>query len=213
MKSKKLLVQVGLVFCSLVLGGSAWAGRSLDDSRQGDGWEKAGRHAFRETPKRKKVARVRYVDDRDDSPGVRVYEKRGGDYVYERRESVEYRQDVVPSSGRVGLAGPLLLNIFLPFAIGSWVAGDYVGGGISLGMQLVGGLLVAWSGWGALMTLAGWITGIVMVILHVNNVNARVERADRSRYRRNTRPRFRDDSIPRERRSFEQGATLMKFSF
>jgi hypothetical protein len=37
-----------------------------------------------------------------------------------------------------GFAGPIILNILLPFAIGSWVANDYIGGGIGTGLQVTG---------------------------------------------------------------------------
>ncbi|ACN53331.1 P13 family porin (plasmid) [Borreliella spielmanii] len=37
--------------------------------------------------------------------------------------------------------GPFLLNLFLPFAIGSFIQGDYIGGGSVLGFNLLGAIL------------------------------------------------------------------------
>ncbi|WNY64515.1 P13 family porin (plasmid) [Borreliella americana] len=44
--------------------------------------------------------------------------------------------------------GPFLLNLFLPFGIGSFVQGDYIGGGSVLGFNLLGAIL--------------WGTGIIL---------------------------------------------------
>ncbi|WKC81202.1 P13 family porin (plasmid) [Borreliella tanukii] len=37
--------------------------------------------------------------------------------------------------------GPFLLNLFLPFGIGSFVQGDYIGGGSVLGFNLLGAII------------------------------------------------------------------------
>ncbi|WNY67275.1 P13 family porin [Borreliella lusitaniae] len=37
--------------------------------------------------------------------------------------------------------GPFLLNLFLPFGIGSFVQGDYIGGGTVLGFDVLGAIL------------------------------------------------------------------------
>lgn len=83
------------------------------------------------------------------------------------------------------LTGPLLLNIFLPFAIGSWVAKDYIGGGIGVGAQLAGGFMLAlgslmYNGLplaipGMLLYLTGYAVPIGTVVMHVRGHNTKLQ--------------------------------------
>ncbi|ADQ30232.1 conserved hypothetical protein (plasmid) [Borreliella burgdorferi JD1] len=45
-------------------------------------------------------------------------------------------------SEKATILAPLLLNIFLSLGIGSFVQGDYIGGGALLGSQVLGGILI-----------------------------------------------------------------------
>lgn len=51
-------------------------------------------------------------------------------------------------SEKATILAPFLLNFFFSFGIGSFVQGDYIGGGAVLGSQVLGGIL--------------WITGVII---------------------------------------------------
>ncbi len=48
-------------------------------------------------------------------------------------------------SEKATILAPLLLNIFLSLGIGSFVQGDYIGGGALLGSQVLGGIYNGWT--------------------------------------------------------------------
>ena len=134
--------------------------------------------------------------------------------------------------GGMDLVLGLLLNIFLPFAIGSWVVGDFVGGlvgaigwGGGLALMLIGWVLVisnyTLAGVGAIMYALGgvlmgigYIVPIITVVLHVLNRRRGVRVMHRRRH-------FRDEGmmIDAQSRSMIRGfptvgtAPLMSFSF
>lgn len=221
MNAKKSMLQGLVVVVFLSVAGHGWAAKK--DTSFGDiRWEKASRRGLMASADGYSMGLLagRWVSDgrqfrSDDGDSDRSYreERRSYPSGYERRdEQLRYEQQPVDEPKEVGFAGPLLLNIFLPFAIGSWVAGDYLGGTIALALQLAGGGLGAlfFGGLGALFSLAGWITGIVMVILHINNVNSRAKQSYRMRpsYRAPARPY--DDHGDR---SFQSNTSVMKFAF
>lgn len=140
---------------------------------------------------------------------------------------------VVHGGGGMDLVLGLLLNIFLPFAIGSWVVGDFVGGlvgaigwGGGLALMLIGWVLVisnyTLAGVGAIMYALGgvlmgigYIVPIITVVLHVLN------RRRGPRVIHHRRRHFRDEGmmIDAQSRSMIRGfptvgtAPLMSFSF
>ncbi|MCB9637905.1 MAG: P13 family porin [Myxococcales bacterium] len=140
---------------------------------------------------------------------------------------------VVGGGGRgLDLVLGLLLNIFLPFAIGSWVVGDTLGGivgaigwGGGLALVLIGWIMYVsstalWTIGGIMYALGGVLMGIgyivpiITVVLHV--INRR--RGVRIHHRRR---RFRDEGMATDTqsRSFARGfptvasTPVLKFSF
>ncbi|ACO38600.1 Borrelia membrane protein P13 (plasmid) [Borreliella burgdorferi 29805] len=99
-------------------------------------------------------------------------------------------------SEKATILAPLLLNIFLSLGIGSFVQGDYIGGGALLGSQVLGGILImaghmivggiggatestatvitggVLSGIGGLTIVASYITGIIIPFKFANRYNA-----------------------------------------
>ncbi|WP_418885180.1 P13 family porin [Borreliella carolinensis] len=97
-------------------------------------------------------------------------------------------------SEKATILAPLLLNIFLSLGIGSFVQGDYIGGGALLGSQVLGGILVLTGyifesnanvppgrisivgstliGIGSLTIAASYITGIIIPFKFANRYNA-----------------------------------------
>ncbi len=98
-------------------------------------------------------------------------------------------------SKKATILAPLLLNIFLSLGIGSFVQGDYIGGGALLGSQVLGGILImagymtgnigfvtestatvitggVLSGIGGLTIAASYITGIIIPFKFANRYNA-----------------------------------------
>ncbi len=221
MNAKKSMLQGLVVVVFLGVAGHGWAAEK--DALAGDiRWEKASRRGLLAGIGERGVGLLagRWVADGrrfrgDDMDSDRTYreERRSYPNGYDRHETdLRHEQQPVDGPKEIGLTGPLLLNIFLPFAIGSWVSGDYLGGTITLALQVLGGGLgvLFLGGLGALLSLAGWITGIVMVIVHVNNVNSRAKRAYRMR------PSYRAPARPYEDhgdRSFQSNASVMKFAF
>lgn len=81
---------------------------------------------------------------------------------------------VRPSRG-LGLVVGLLLNIFLPFAIGSWVTGDILGGALGLGAQLIGIVFLILSGVfifgpGYIFWIVGWILVTIGYLVPIGTV-------------------------------------------
>lgn len=113
---------------------------------------------------------------------------------------------VVGGGGGMQLVLGLLLNIFLPFAIGSWVVGDFIGGlvgaigwGGGLALILISWILAVSSNafWGIAPILyalggvlmgIGYIVPIITVVLHVLNRRRGVRVMHRRR-------RFRDEGM------------------
>ncbi|ACN55887.1 P13 family porin [Borreliella burgdorferi] len=97
-------------------------------------------------------------------------------------------------SEKATILAPLLLNIFLSLGIGSFVQGDYIGGGALLGSQVLGGILLLTGyifesnanvppgrisivgatliGIGSLTIAASHITGIIIPFKFANRYNA-----------------------------------------
>ncbi len=221
MNAKKSMLQ-GLVM-TVVLGVAVdgWAAGKAGLGKA-DMWEKASRRGVtgKANSNANGLLSGRWVSDGrgfrgDDGDTDRHHreDRRGYHSGYDRGgQDLRHEQQTVPGPKRIELTGPLLLNIFLPFAIGSWVSGDYLGGTIALALQLVGGGLGAaiFGGLGALLSLAGWITGIVMVVVHISSVNSRAERAYRAQ------PSYRAPARPYDEggdRSFQNSASVMRFAF
>ncbi|AJA90691.1 hypothetical protein OY14_04380 (plasmid) [Borreliella chilensis] len=88
--------------------------------------------------------------------------------------------------------GPFLLNLFLPFGIGSFVQGDYIGGSSVLGFNLLGAIL--WGtgimlnareaqltgtiliGVGASMILTSYITSLIIPFTFANWYNGNLKK-------------------------------------
>lgn len=110
--------------------------------------------------------------------------RRSSRYRRSGRDSVMARAQYRENSK--SLTGPLLLNIFLPFAIGSWVARDYVGGGIGVGAQLTGGVFLVLGSMmynplplaipGMLLYLIGYAVPIGTVVMHVRGQNRKLKK-------------------------------------
>ncbi|MBB6213592.1 P13 family porin (plasmid) [Borreliella californiensis] len=98
-------------------------------------------------------------------------------------------------SEKATVLAPLLLNIFLSLGIGSFVQGDYIGGGALLGSQILGGILIitgklitatkdeatemtglTLTGIGSLTVLASYITGIIIPFKFANKHNANLKK-------------------------------------
>jgi hypothetical protein len=154
---------------------------------------------------------------------------RAGWLLCENKEQKSCQVVIVDGGGAgAGFVIGLLLNIFLPFAIGSWVVGDFTGGLIGVVGQLAGiAFLVTaaffWNNFlylvfntlGGILLAAGYIIPIITVIFHTTSPMRRGPR------RRMHRRRFRDEGlvVDTQSRSFERdfarvsSVPMMKFSF
>ncbi|WP_210381909.1 P13 family porin [Borreliella garinii] len=88
--------------------------------------------------------------------------------------------------------GPFLLNLFLPFGIGSFVQGDYIGGGSVLGFNLLGVILCGTGiilntretqltgsiliGVGASMILTSYVTSLIIPFTFANRYNENLKK-------------------------------------
>ncbi|ACN52632.1 MULTISPECIES: P13 family porin [Borreliella] len=88
--------------------------------------------------------------------------------------------------------GPFLLNLFLPFGIGSFVQGDYIGGGSVLGFNLLGAILCGTGiilntretqltgsiliGVGASMILTSYVTSLIIPFTFANRYNENLKK-------------------------------------
>ena len=151
----------------------------------------------------------RYDRRRDDHRDSRGYDRRRGRYdrydlrpemrrpnydrLYDRYQRRETKKFIRTMQKPIKWVLPMIMNIILPFAIGSWIAGDRVGGltnVIGWGVCIGAGLLAASTGGvgfaliSVLASIAAFVTPLISLPIHIYQHNKRLKIAEWERRRR-----------------------------